>query len=102
MEEVLGLHKKRHITMVFVSHNMDDIARLADKVIFMNQGRVVLYDTPAKAFREKECMEEAGLRPPQIMSFLEELRAAGLPVDTNALTLEQGVSNILRAMKGKG
>ncbi|MBQ1509561.1 MAG: energy-coupling factor transporter ATPase [Selenomonadaceae bacterium] len=101
IQEILQLHEKRHITMIFVSHNMDDIACLADKVLFMNQGRVLLYDTPARAFRAKDTLQEAGLCPPQIMSFLEDLRDAGIPVDTNALTVEEGIANIMKAVKGK-
>ena len=101
IQEILQLHEKRHITMIFVSHNMDDIACLADKVLFMNQGRVLLYDTPARAFQAKDTLQEAGLCPPQIMSFLEDLRDAGIPVDTNALTVEEGIANIMKAVKGK-
>ncbi|MBQ1914959.1 MAG: energy-coupling factor transporter ATPase [Selenomonadaceae bacterium] len=101
IQEILQLHEKKHITMIFVSHNMDDIACLADKVLFMNQGRVLLYDTPARAFQAKDTLQEAGLCPPQIMSFLEDLRDAGIPVDTNALTVEEGIANIMKAVKGK-
>lgn len=101
IQEILQLHEKKHITMIFVSHNMDDIACLADKVLFMNQGRVLLYDTPARAFQAKDTLQEAGLCPPQIMEFLEELRDAGIPVDTNALTVEEGIANIMKAIKGK-
>lgn len=98
IEEILRLHKKKKITIIFVSHNMDDIARLADRVIFMDRGKVLLHDTPANAFREKEILQKAGLRPPGIMDFLEELKEAGLSVDTGALTVDQGVSCILKAI----
>ena len=98
IKEIVQIKKKKKMTMIFVSHNMDDIACLADKVIFMEQGRVLLHDTPEKAFRAKEILREAGLCPPQICSFLEELKAAGVPVDTNALTVEQGIENIMEAM----
>lgn len=101
MRELMALHRKKGMTMVFVSHNMDDIARMADKVIFMHEGRVLLYDTPTRAFREKDLLEEAGLCPPRIWSFLEELKDAGLSVDTEALTVEQGLDNIMRALKAR-
>ncbi len=100
IKEMRQLHKK-NITMIFVSHNMDDIADLADQVVFMGQGRILLHDTPAKAFREKDILREAGLCPPQMYSFLEELAAAGLPVDTGALTVKQGIEHIVRALSPK-
>lgn len=101
MEQLVELHREKGMTMVFVSHNMDDIARLADRVLFMHEGKALLYDTPARAFREKELLEKAGLCPPRIWSFLEELKEAGLSVETGALTVEQGLDNIMKALKAR-
>lgn len=100
IREIRELHRKKNITMVFVSHNMDDLADLADKVIFMNQGRVLLYEEPVKAFQEKEILREAGLFPPQISSFLDELAGAGLSVETGAVTMEEGIDRIVGALPG--
>ena len=99
--EILRLHEKRHITMVFVSHSMDDIARLADKVVCMSRGRILMCDTPDRVFRSEKILREAGLCPPQPISFLEELAAAGVPVDTGALTVEQCVANIMKGMRAR-
>lgn len=99
LQKIKTLHEKEHLTIVFVSHNMDDIARIADQVIFMNHGVMTLQERPETAFFAKEKMKEAGLSAPQLVQLLEELQAAGLPVDPAAFRLEDGVQHILTALR---
>ena len=101
LQKIVQLHKKEKVTIVFVSHNMDDIARVADRVIFMHQGEVILNDCPQTAFFEKEKLQLAGLSAPQTVQLLLRLREAGLSVDASAFTVEQSVEHILQAMRGK-
>ena len=99
------LHEREHVTIVLVSHNMDDIARLADHVLILNKGRLVCDASPRKAFAQENLLEGAGLKLPHVMALMKELRAKGLPVRMDCLTIEEAkreILNVLKAVKGKG
>ena len=100
LQRIVQLHKKEKITIVFVSHNMDDIARVADRVVFMDQGTVLLDEAPAKAFFAEKEIAQAGLAAPQMVTLLMKLQAKGLAVDPAAFTMEDGVAHIMKALKG--
>ena len=100
LQRIVQLHKKEKITIVFVSHNMDDIARVADRVVFMDQGMVLLDEAPAKAFFSEKEIAQAGLAAPQMVTLLMKLQAKGLAVDPAAFTMEDGVAHIMKALKG--
>lgn len=82
------------MTILFVSHSMEDIAQLADSLILMNQGQLVRHDTPLKVFQQTELLASAGLHPPAVMCLMNRIRAAGLPVRTDTPTAAEGVRNI--------
>lgn len=94
--------KEKGMGIVFVSHNMDDIARLADRVLIMNQGKLVCDAPPREAFSHREILENAGLQPPQPMQLEQMLRAQGLPVRTDSLTLEETLQALKKVLKRKG
>jgi len=94
--------KEKGMGIVFVSHNMDDIARLADRVLIMNQGKLVCDAPPREAFSHREILEDAGLQPPQPMQLEQMLRAQGLPVRTDSLTLEETLQALKKVLKRKG
>ena len=79
------LHKKAGTTIIFVSHNMDDIFTLADEVIVLKQGELLLAGTPAEVFPQTERIAEAGLRPPQLMALLSRVQAAGVALSAEDL-----------------
>jgi len=99
LQRIVQLHKKEKITIVFVSHNMDDIARTADRVVFMDQGKVLLDEAPAKAFFAEKEIAQAGLAAPQMVTLLTKLREKGLAVDPAAFTMEDGVAHIMKALR---
>lgn len=94
LRAIKELHKKKKITIVLVSHSMEDIARLADSVIIMAHGKLLTQDSPLAVFKNSALLAEAGLAAPHIMTLLERIAAAGIKVDTNALNLEQGMRAI--------
>ena len=96
------LHEKEHVTIVLVSHNMDDIARLADHVLIMSHGQLVCDAAPREAFKQRDMLKEAGLKVPHTMALMEQLRAKGLAVRTDCLTIEEAKKEILKAVKSKG
>lgn len=102
LQRIVRLHREKKMTVIFVSHNMDDIARLADRVIFMHEGRVLLDRPPREAFREKLALKTAGLEEPETVTLLEKLQQRGLAVDTDAFTAEETARRIIRALQKRG
>ena len=99
LQEIKKLHENGRVTILLVSHSMDDIARFADRVIIMHQGECLLEDTPERAFQRKDLLELAGLRPPRITMLLETLREYGIEVPAHAIRTEQGIEEILQAIR---
>ena len=85
LQVIRELHKKAGTTIIFVSHNMDDIFALADEVVVMKQGELLLSGTPAEVFPQTERIAEAGLRPPQLMALLSRVQAAGVALSAEDL-----------------
>ena len=83
LQVIRELHKKAGATIIFVSHNMDDIFALADEVVVMKQGELLLSGTPAEVFPQTERIAEAGLRPPQLMALLSRVQAAGVALSAD-------------------
>lgn len=99
LQRIVRLHRQEKLTTVFVSHNMDDIARFADRVIILEKGRILLDEVPKKAFFHTEEINRAGLAVPQIVKLLQELKDAGLDVDPAQFTLDDGINVIFKALK---
>lgn len=95
------LNKKNGTTIILISHNMEDIARLADEVIVMDGGKVLATGAPEDIFMKDDILEKAGLEAPAMVSLLKELREQGLDVDPVAFTMNKGIENILEALKKK-
>ena len=85
LQVIRELHKNAGTTIIFVSHNMDDIFALADEVVVMKQGELLLSGTPAEVFPQTERIAEAGLRPPQLMALLSRVQAAGVALSAEDL-----------------
>ncbi len=100
-EDILGLISQLHrdigITIILVSHSMEDVANYVDRIIVMNKGRVAFDDIPKEVFKHYKELEEIGLAAPQVTYVMQELKAAGLDVDTQATTLEEAKREILKA-----
>jgi energy-coupling factor transport system ATP-binding protein len=101
LKKISELHQHKKITVVMVSHNMDDIAMLSEKVLFMNHGEIIVNATPQVAFKEMEKIKQSGLEVPQLTALLQKLRINGLNVDTSIFSIEGGVDEIIKAMRRK-
>ena len=99
-DEILGeietLHREKGMTIVLVSHSMEDIARYADRLIVMNHGEKVFDDTPRNVFRHYKELEAIGLAAPQVTYVVQALRKEGIPIDDGLITVEQARDAILR------
>lgn len=102
LQKVKRLHQKEKMTIIMVSHNMDDIALLADKVAIMRQGKLMIYGEPREVFTHKDAIEQAGLLEPEVMQLLRKIKEYGLDVDINALNKQEALNNILVALRKRG
>ena len=102
-DEILGMiskmHKELGITIVLVSHSMEDVAKYVDRLIVMNQGSVMYDGAPKDVFRQYQELEEVGLAAPQVTYLMHELHEKGLSVDLDATTVEEAKRSILSALK---
>lgn len=100
-DEILGLISRLHsdtgMTVVLVSHSMEDVANYVDRIIVMNKGRVAFDDVPRNVFRHYRELEQIGLAAPQVTYVMQELKAAGMDVSVDATTLEEARDEILKA-----
>ncbi len=99
LEQISRLHKERGISIVLVSHSMEDIARYVQRIIVMDQGRVAFNDAPREIFSHYKELEAMGLSAPQITYILQALREKGLDVDLRAMTVEEAKESILEALQ---
>ena len=98
-ELVAKLHRENHMTVIAVSHSMEDMARYADRLIVMNEGTVKYDGTPQEVFAHYRELEQIGLMAPQVTYVMEELAKAGIKLPHNAITVEQAVDSIMRAVR---
>ena len=98
-DEILGLisqmHKELGMTILLVSHSMEDVAQYVDRIIVMNAAEVMLDGTPKEVFRHYKELEAIGLAAPQVTYLMHELRNLGISVDLDAITLEEAKRTIL-------
>lgn len=101
LNQIAELHKVRGITIVLVSHSMEDIAKYVERLIVMNDGQVAYDDTPKAVFGHYKELEKMGLAAPQITYIMHALKENGLLVDESAMTIEEAKASILAALKDK-
>lgn len=100
LNQVANLHKNTGVTVILVSHSMEEVARLADRLLVMNQGDVVLDGEPLTIFNNhREELLAAGLDVPNVTALLSYLRSRGLPVADNALTIEEAAERVFEAVR---
>lgn len=96
LELLDALHEENKMTIVIVSHSMDDIAEHAKRVLVMDNGKIILDGDKKEVFAHKEVLDEIGLSLPCVTRVLSDLNKKGFPVRTNLLTVEEACSEIMR------
>ncbi|SEU07488.1 energy-coupling factor transporter ATPase [Lacrimispora sphenoides] len=99
LDQIARLHKERNMTIILVSHSMEDIARYVDRILVMNQGEKVFDDTPKEVFKHYKELEAIGLAAPKITYVVHSLQDHGVPVDDNVTTVEEARDEILRLLE---
>ncbi len=95
LDQISFLHKERGITVILVSHSMEDIARYADRLIVMNKGRVMYHDEPKKVFEHYQELEKVGLAAPQVTYIMHDLAKRGISVRTDVTTVKEAADEIM-------
>ena len=101
LDQIERLQKERGITVVLVSHSMEDVARYVDRIIVMNHGQVRFDGTPKEVFRHYKELEEIGLAAPQMTYLMQKLKEKGADVDTDATTVEEAAETIASWLRGQ-
>ncbi len=101
--EILGLlkniHETKKITIILVSHSMEDVAEYVERIIVMNDGRVMMDDAPREVFLHEEELRRIGLEIPECTALCRKLKKAGFDVDTSALNIEEATESIYKALR---
>ena len=101
LDQIAWLHEERKISVLLVSHSMEDIARYVERILVMNQGEKVFDGAPKEVFSHYKELEAIGLAAPQITYIMHALRENGLWTDLTAITVEEAKNSILKAL-GRG
>ncbi len=101
LDQIAWLHQERKISVLLVSHSMEDIARYVERILVMNHGEKVFDGVPKEVFSHYKELEAIGLAAPQITYIMHALRENGLQTDTSAITVEEAKNSILKAL-GRG
>lgn len=100
LDQIKKLHEETGITVILVSHSMEDVAKYVGRLIVLDHGRVMYDDIPKKVFRNYRELEKIGLAAPQLTYIMNDLKANGFDVDTDAITMEEAVATVKKALGG--
>lgn len=99
LDQIAKLHKETGMTVILVSHSMEDVARYVQRIIVMNRGEKMLDGTPKEVFRHYKELEKVGLAAPQVTYVMHDLKDRGFRVSSDATTVEEAAEEIVRSLK---
>jgi energy-coupling factor transport system ATP-binding protein len=99
LSKIVELYNENNMTIILVSHSMEDVAKVANRIIVMDEGRCILDGSPQKIFKEIETMEKVGLAVPQVTYLIRELRKKGFDISEDIFTVEKATQELLRILK---
>ena len=102
LAQIRLLHKEYGMTIIMVSHSMEDVGKLAERIVVMNGGKIELLGKPSEIFKEVETLERIGLAVPQVTYLMRALREKGFDVSDEVFTVEKGTQEILKALANRG
>lgn len=98
LDQIAKLKEETGITVILVSHSMEDVAKYVERIIVMNRGSVLYDDAPAEVFKHYRELEQVGLAAPQVTYIMQALAKKGMPVDTSVTTIAEARQEILRVL----
>lgn len=96
--EIKSLQKEYKLTIILVSHSMEDVAKLADRIIVMHSGKCIIDGSPAQVFKQIDTLESVGLAVPQVTYMAKKLKDKGINISEDIFTIEQAKEEILRLL----
>ena len=102
LSQIVQYHRKRKNTVLLVSHSMEDIARVADRIMVMNSSKLVMFDETKKIFSHSRELEKYGLHVPQITKIMLKLKEKGYDVSDGVLTVDSALSQIYSLLNREG
>lgn len=99
LDQVEKLHKETGMTVILVSHSMEDIARYVERIIVMNHGEKMLDGAPGEVFRHYKELEKVGLAAPQVTYVMHDLKERGFDVSPDATTIEEAAEEIMKSLR---
>ena len=99
LQLIKSIKDSRHITVVLVSHSMEDVAEYVDRIIVMNSGAIVMDDTPVNVFRHEEELMAIGLEVPQVTRLCRKLADMGLEVNRDCITVDEAFDNLIKVFE---
>ncbi len=99
LQQVKKLHEENNITVILVSHSMEDVANYVNRIIVMNRGSILFDDTPKKVFSHYKELENVGLAAPQVTYIMHKLQEEGFPVKTDATTINEACKEIMSVIQ---
>lgn len=100
LSRIRSLHDEYSMTIILVSHSMEDVAKVADRVLVMHEGELILDGTPGKIFMEADTLESVGLAVPQVTYLVKKLKERGFDISGETFTVEQAKKELLRVFRG--
>lgn len=100
LSEIKSIHEKRKITVILVSHSMEDVAKIAERIIVMDKGKVFLDSNPREIFRNEDKLLSVGLGIPQITSLMRVLKKKGLDINEDSITVEEAKESLIKYLRG--
>lgn len=100
LSEIKSIHEKRKITVILVSHSMEDVAKIAERIIVMDKGKVFLDSNPREIFRNEDKLLSVGLGIPQITSLMRTLKKKGLDINEDSITVEEAKESLIKYLRG--
>ena len=100
LSEIKSIHEKRKVTVILVSHSMEDVAKIAERIIVMDKGKLFLDSNPREIFRNEDKLLSVGLGIPQITSLMRTLKKKGLDINEDAITVEEAKESLEKYLRG--
>ncbi len=101
LNEIKNIYNNLNITVILVSHSMDDVAKMVDRIIVMDHGKIFMDNTPLEVFKHEEELVEIGLGVPQITTFMKKVKERGIEVNTDILNIEDAKKEIESYLRRK-
>ena len=102
LEMIRRVREERKVTVILVSHNMDDVARLCSRVFVMEKGELILSGTPREVFSQTELLRKAGLGLPAAADLIFRMRTLGADIDGDILSAEEAADAVIKWLRKKG